>query len=248
MTSKSVKKYFDIHSHHHPYANKNIFYHKPIIDYIKNDKLEKIQNILDVGCGDGFFFQTLINEGIKRNFFGTDISQKMIETTKLNLKNSCELIVADMLYTPFKVDKFFDIIYASFILHHLIGKTRLNSFQLAENFLTNLNGVLSKNGVLIIEEISYDSYFIPSFISSIIFYGLKFLNFFKIDLSKITPEIQSGLEVNFFYHDKLVKMLQRYGTVKILRDDSRKISKFKRLLSLKKLRVTTFLVESRGIT
>ena len=187
----------------------------------------------------------MIDAGIKADFFGTDLSYKMIKTAQNNLSEyQTTLIVADMLSMPLKFEKFFDVIHMSMLLHHLIGKTRSQSFQLVDKMLNNLTKILSKNGFLVVEEVSYDSYFIPSITSSLIFYGLKFLNAFHIDLSKVSHDIQPGLEVNFFYKDHLEKILKKYGKIKILKENSSKISSLYRLLLLKKTSNVSYLVQS----
>jgi len=238
-----VKNYFDIHSHDHAYHLGSDFY-QPVVYWINKNKSDKKKNILDVGCGDGNFLKCLSDAGINADFYGTDISYKMIKTGKDNLDTyKHSIFVADMLSIPIKYKFYFDVIHMSMILHHLIGNTRAQSFHLAKKMLDNLTKILSKNGFLIVEEVCSESYFIPSITSSMIFYGLKFFNFFHLDLSKVKPEIQLGLEVNFFHKDKLKNMLEKYGNVTILREKSLKISRQKRLLFLKSFSTVSFLVE-----
>ena len=72
---------------------------------------------------------------------------------------------------------------------------------------------LSDNGILVIEEMHYVSYIIANVTSSVIFYGLKLLNFLHLDVSRILNEFQPYLEENFLYDKEIEKLLERYGIV-----------------------------------
>jgi hypothetical protein len=69
--------------------------------------------------------------------------------------------------------------------------------------------MLEADGILVIEEVFYYSYIIPSLTSKIVFYGLKLLNRMKFDLSHYIPQVQLGLEVSFFYEEELKNILRK---------------------------------------
>jgi hypothetical protein len=91
--------------------------------------------------------------------------------------------------------------------------------HLVKLMLKLLTDRLSKNGILVIEEMHYFSYLTPNLTSYIIFYRLKLLNFLHLDISKIINEFQPGLEVNFLYSEEIEKLLESYGIVNQIKKD-----------------------------
>jgi len=239
----SVKNYFDIHSHHSAYHKDPSFY-EPILNHFKKVESAGRIRVLDIGCGDGRFIKYMIEGGVKGEFYGIDLSFGMIGTARENLQGKgVELLIADGFNMPVKSGTEFDTIHIDMVLHHLIGKTRSKSIRLVHRMLGILTKMLPENGTLIIEEITYLSYFIPSITSFVIFYGLKLLNFLHLDFSKITRQIQPRLEVNFFYDRQLEKILEKYGTVQKIRAEPKKVSIGKRLLFLRELNYLSYVVK-----
>jgi hypothetical protein len=70
---------------------------------------------------------------------------------------------------------------------------------------------LAPSGMLIVEEVYYDSYVVPRLTSFMIFYALKILNNLRIDLSRLIRDIKPGLEVNFLCESQLFNILNHYG-------------------------------------
>ena len=146
----SVKSYFDSHSHRHNYHKDPNFYNKIIQFFKKFDDKKNIRR-LDVGCGDGIFIKSLIDGGIKGNIIGSDVSHSMINYAKENLSGKqIELILADGFHLPIREKEKFDFIHLDMVLHHLIGKSRSESIQLAQSLLNNLSKLIQKNGFIII--------------------------------------------------------------------------------------------------
>jgi len=238
----SVKNYFDLHSHHHAY-HKQPGHYEPIMNYLKNFQPNKRKKILDFGCGDGFFIETMIKSGINGKFYGLDLSTSMISLANKKFPNNeADLFIADGFMLPLKEDFKLDIIHIDAVLHHIIENTRKKSLLKVEKIIDQLVKKLSENGILIVEEMNYVSYVFPSLTAFCIFYGLKFLNFFKIDLGKLSTEIKLGLEVNFFYDKQLKKFLEKYGNVEQIRKKVIKSSKRKHLLLLKEQGPVAFAV------
>ena len=102
------------------------------------------------------------------------------------------LFVADGFKLPLRENTKFDIIHIDGVLHHLIGKTRKESFTKVEKILNILGKALSNNGVLIVGEFNFVSYLFPSFTSFFVFYCLKLINFFNLDISKFSDEVKPG--------------------------------------------------------
>lgn len=216
--SKSVKSYFETHAHNYSHAD----LYPLIIDKIKNTiSIKGDTKLLDVGCGDGSFIKMLIKAGLEMNFIATDISFKMLEKARENLRGyNVALFVADGFKIPVTPDMKFDIIHIDSVLHHLIDRTRGKSMCLVKKMLELLVSRLSSNGILIVEEWYYGSYVFPKITSIIVFYGLKLINFLNLDLSRYTKEIRPGLEVNFLHSKELEEILAHYGSVNLLHKTS----------------------------
>jgi ubiquinone/menaquinone biosynthesis C-methylase UbiE len=213
----NVKSYFDTHTHNHAYHNDPSIYNY-VIDYIKKTYHNKKVTVLDIGCGDAPFIKNVIKNNINATCFATDISYSMIKMAKQNIPDDkASLLVSDGFHLPFKSDIEFDIVHLDSVLHHIIGKNRVDSKQLIKKLLEKIINILSKNGSLVIEEVYYNSYLFPSITSSMIFYGLKFLNYINLDISQLIKEFSIGLEVNFFYEEEIVNLMETYGNVKLIK-------------------------------
>ena len=90
----------------------------------------------------------------------------------------------------------------------MIGPTKGKSLNLVAKLLRILRRRLSDNGILIIQEVYYDSYIIPSLTSRLLFYMLKLLNFLNLDISAFIKEFQLGLEVNFMHTSEIKNVLE----------------------------------------
>ncbi len=229
-----MKSYFDTHAHSHSYHYPAEIYDK-VCELIKLNYGKRGLRFLDVGCGDGGFIKRAISVGIDCQFVGTDLSFEMIKTAQENLKGiNTDLIVCDGFNLPIRSANKFDCIHLDSVLHHLIRQTKSKSLDLVSKLLYILKQKLSDNGVLIIQEVYYDSYLIPSLTSALIFYALKFFNFINFDASSIIKEVQLGLEVNFMHTDQIKNQLEKLqGNVEMVNKVQWVMRPFYRLLFLK---------------
>jgi 2-polyprenyl-3-methyl-5-hydroxy-6-metoxy-1,4-benzoquinol methylase len=241
----NVKSYFECHAHN--YAGRHIEFYSSIIDHIKGIMVTKNGDakLLDVGCGDGSFIKCLVGAGIRMNYFGSDLSFRMITLGKKNLTDyNVELFVADAFNIPIKPNLKFDIIHLDSVLHHLIGKTRGKSTDLVKRMIELLVSKLSDNGIIIVEEWYYVSHLLPQFTSFLVFYGLKLINWLNLDLS-YTKEIRPGLEVNFLHPKQLLKILGRYGFAYLLNKAPVEIPASYKLFLLKEKGHLTYILKNR---
>lgn len=76
----------------------------------------KGQRILDLGCGNGNILKTL-KERIPAEYYGLDISEKMIEEAGKKLGKAARLQVGDAEQLPYQ-DNFFDVVVCNASFHH----------------------------------------------------------------------------------------------------------------------------------
>jgi SAM-dependent methyltransferase len=235
--SEKAKSYFEIHAHNYLHDWE---WYPLIINEIKNNEDNVVeqqrddQKVLDVGCGNGSFIKALIEANVKAQYFATDLSFKMLQIARENLNGrDVELFVADSFKMPLISNIRFDIINVSQILHHLVGKTRAESKFLIKKMIEMLVEKLEDSGKIIIEEHYFISHIIPEFTSLAVFYGLKLINFLKLDLSRYTREVRPGLEVNFLHPKQLVKILGQWGYPYLLYKTNTEIPKSHKLFLLK---------------
>jgi 2-polyprenyl-3-methyl-5-hydroxy-6-metoxy-1,4-benzoquinol methylase len=234
----SVQQYFDLHTHDLSYTADPESY-KPLIEFIREyqQKVARPITILDVGCGTGIFIQKVLESGISiASIVGVDISQGMVKAAKDRLAKfqNVRLEVA----SGFEISKTlnstrFDVIFISFVLHHLIARTQGGSKKLAIRMIKELLEMCSGTGIIIVEELHYKSAISPKITSKLIFYGLKLVNALHIDARRFMQDVQPGLEVNFFHQEELVKMLSAFGQVSIVHYIKLETSKVLRYFLLK---------------
>jgi SAM-dependent methyltransferase len=243
--SKNVKSFFE--SHFHRYINKPDFYASIATEIKGAIPKDRRLRFLDVGCGDSSFIKALSVAGVEADFLATDLSFNMIVKSISNLKgyhhqHDVDLVVADAFELPLKESLRFDIIHIDSVLHHLIGRTRGESERLAERIIDKLARRLSDRGLLIVEEVFYDSYAISNLTSFLIFYGLKIINFLHLDLS-FTRDIRPGLEVNFFDEKRLVNMLGKHGFLTLINRELFQMPRSYRLFMLKEFGHITYSIK-----
>lgn len=109
-----------------------------IRDYLKNLNFDKL---LDVGCGTAFLIDLLSKEH-DANFYGLDLSDKMIEIAKSkNIKN-VEFVVGKSNELPYE-DNAFDIVVCSQSFHH---------YPYQDEAVDEVYRVLKKGGLYILSD------------------------------------------------------------------------------------------------
>ena len=89
---------------------------QPKVDFVrmyieKNQGKNKINQVLDVGCGNGFFTRPLAEWA---DCTALDFSQRMLDLNTVKVKKVC----GDVKSMPFPDDKF-DLVFCSNLLHHV---------------------------------------------------------------------------------------------------------------------------------
>jgi ubiquinone/menaquinone biosynthesis C-methylase UbiE len=220
MKKPSVEQYFNTHVHDPSYDQHPEFY-KRTIEFIHKhqQKVARAITILDVGCGNGAFIESVLESGMSiASIVGVDVSQGMIDVAKERLAkfHNVKLEVANGFELSKILNTKFDIIHIDSVLHHLTARTQGGSKKLAIRMIKELLKLSSHDGIIIVEELHYKSAIMPTITSKIIFYGLKLLNALHIDGRRFMRDLHPGLEVNFFHQQEIAEMLSAFGRVTIV--------------------------------
>src|SRR4030043_722081 len=159
------------------------------------------EKILDLGCGNGRYFEYFKNKNL--NYFGTDISEKLIEIAKKKYPG-VNFQAADGLSLPFS-DNFFDKLLSIAVLHHIPSK------ELRIHFLKEAKRILKPGGILILtvwnfKEIKEFSLLFKSIVLKIL--GLSKLDFgdFLEPWSKKTKRYY-----HYFLKNELIDLIKEAG-------------------------------------
>ncbi len=97
------------------------------------------EKVLDSGCGNGRFFEALKDKNV--DYFGVDVSEKLIAIAKSNLKG--KFFVSNSLELLFPTN-FFGTVFSIAVLHHI----PLLDFRL--QYLKEIKRVLKYEGILVL--------------------------------------------------------------------------------------------------
>lgn len=119
------------------------YYEDTIIDFAKN--VDKIKPIIDIGCGDGRFIDTLINLGFKK-IVCLDSDYRLLESLhsysiNRGYRSNLLLIHSDADELPFK-NNIFSLVLAIGVLYYLNEKEK--------GVLKKINSLLETDGILIL--------------------------------------------------------------------------------------------------
>jgi len=140
------------------------------------------EKVLDFGCGHGRYAEIFKEKNIE--YFGVDVSEKMIETAKEKYPFA-RFQTSDFLKLPFP-ESFFDTVICFAVFHHIPSET----FRI--QFLQEAKRVLKKNGILILTVWN-----INPLNSLLIGQRKRFLSFLKYTILKILG--RSELDFKDFY-------------------------------------------------
>lgn len=104
-------------------------------------------NVLDLGCGDAFYLDFLLDDGLK-NYMGVDISRAMIDRVRINKKRKRDIrvIVGDMADEKLVLDNSFDCALSIFSLMRIKNVSKI--FKI-------VNKKIKKGGVFLVMTNTY---------------------------------------------------------------------------------------------
>ena len=110
---------------------------KSLAGYFQDD-----DKVLDLGCGNGRFYNLINHPGRTGQYFGIDNSSRLIAAAKERYPPG-QFVVTDGLSLPFTAD-FFDKVFCPTVFYHLPG------YEMRREFLREVWRVLKPGGFLIL--------------------------------------------------------------------------------------------------
>jgi ubiquinone/menaquinone biosynthesis C-methylase UbiE len=156
--------------------------------FLFKDFLSSRERVLDIGCGNGRFFE--LCKG-KVSYFGIDSSEELIKVAKKRYPEA-NFQVADALNIPFPAH-YFDKVYSIAVLQHIPGQ------EFREQFLKEAKRVLRPGGFLLLTVWNLWRWNnIKLLIKNTI---LKLFGVSKLDFKDFfLPATRQSLFKNFYYH------------------------------------------------
>ena len=124
-------------------------------------------SLADVGCGTGNTMVAFADQLGIDSPVGIDSSENLVRIAAE--RTGHEVINASVLDTEFaeKIERKFDVVTLSAVLHHVVGRTRRTSISNAALAVENAKAIVAPGGVLVIHE----PLFRPSASLSVLFYA-----------------------------------------------------------------------------
>ena len=172
-----------------------------------NRHCQKNSSLVDIGCGTGNTLEYLRTKTKLGNLCGIDVSQNCLSKCKETV--GCDTFLGSILDSNFveRIQRTFDFVLLSAVLHHLIGKTRKKSKSYASLAIMNSLTLLKDKGYLIITEPT----FYPSIAMDVLFYIKKFTTMMtsrRILILGKKCNIGAPI-VSFYTNEQLMEMICR---------------------------------------
>ena len=106
--------------------------------------------ILDLGCGDASPIHSVLDAVVVDSYCGVDDSESALARARDNLASRdfpCDLIAGDLIDTASDLTGPFDLIIASYSLHHILGSVR------TERLLAECRRMLSDQGLFLVIDV-----------------------------------------------------------------------------------------------
>lgn len=111
-----------------------------LIKFLKTEKKE-IHTVLDIGCGNGRFYQYLVENGYKVQYTGIDANEYLLEKARNSFPKGTWL-KGDILNDLAIEDQHYDLIVSFGVMHHI------PSYAKRQNLVKEYSSLLTDEGVL----------------------------------------------------------------------------------------------------
>lgn len=165
---------------------------------------------VDVGCGNGWFQNAVVERTPIANVVGVDVSRGMMDRT-----NAGEFALGSGTDLPLQ-DGTADFVHVDAVLHHLVGATRRESFERAQRAIEHALRVLTDDGCLILTEHCFHGRLVRAWAPWAIFYLLKYGT---KPGQYLHPEIEDGLRASFFTDEQVATLVERAGGTVVEREE-----------------------------
>jgi hypothetical protein len=170
------------------------------IDFISRHT--KKCNLLDIGGGGGCFTKICKEHFQETNLCIIDPSKSLLQKQNID---GIKLVIGK-LPNELNICEKFDFIHIKEVLHHVTGSSIVDSKKLFFDSLINARSLLNDNGYILVHELFYESYLIPTFTRTIIFYLLKLQNLLRIKIPE--KSFLMDLDVCFYTRHELRKIFR----------------------------------------
>jgi ubiquinone/menaquinone biosynthesis C-methylase UbiE len=147
MTGPAAVRFFHAWDTYAKVVAANYMFHRELSEAVKSVLESRFDgrpfSVLDLGCGDAATFAPILEKFPLKSYRGVDLSPAALAVARSNLSVlDCpvELTQADIL-SELAASQSHDVIYTSFVLHHLTTKAKAEFFRLASEKLDS-GGVL----------------------------------------------------------------------------------------------------------
>lgn len=199
MDSNIFDKYADFYGDVEPHSYDYYF-----IDFIKKTKKQG-SNLLDIGGGSGTFAQLVKDSCLDIGVHVVDPSKKLLDRINDTRIKKFHGNLPDQIF----VDSDFDYVHIKEVLHHIVGSSIGETKELLRESLFTMKGFLKEDGFLLIHELFYESYLIPTLSRTLIFNLLALQNKFGIKVP--AKEFLIGLGVCFYTRPEFELILNDCG-------------------------------------
>lgn len=154
------------------YSYKFLYSYKEICERRLDELERKLDparplNVLDVGCGSGFFSDLLLTRFPHATIYCLDFSLPMLRSNRPSSNKVC--IAGDCTRLPFRPD-LFDLVNIDTVMHHLVSaEGYAQTIRGIAEFLVQVAQMVRPGGLIAIREIYHESRFIETFHARLIY-------------------------------------------------------------------------------
>jgi hypothetical protein len=172
------------------------FFIKYIID-------SSVNSVADVGGGTSYFSKLILNENKSVVVTIIDPSQKLLDKI---VDSRIHKINGSLPFPLNNNDVQYDCVHIKEVFHHITDRNVRLSKKKVGASLYSLNNIINDEGTLLIHDLYYESYIIPTLTRTLIFFACKIQNYLgvKIPLKKFIL----GLDICFYTRKELISLLE----------------------------------------